>query len=188
MSTLAQQPAGRPDRSGANKRLALKLGLAAALMFGFGYAMAPMYGRFCQFLGLDRARPELADVNAAALRLEFDTNVADGLPLTVEALEPIVAARPGKLVKAKFRVTNTSDQSMVIRAVPSFAPPRSAGYLSKLECFCFNAMTMAPNEAREVTVVLAVAAKLPDELGAATLSYTFHRLEGEMAKTGGNPT
>ncbi|KAF0812211.1 Cytochrome c oxidase assembly protein CtaG [Andreprevotia sp. IGB-42] len=182
MNTLAHQ-GGNADRSKANKRLAIKLALAAGLMFGFGYAMSPMYDRFCQFMGLDRARPELADVNAAAIRLEFDTNIADGLPIRVEALEPIVAARPGKLIKAKFSIANNSDEALLVRAVPSFAPPRSAGYLTKLECFCFDSLTLAAREQREVTVVLAVAQQLPEELGAATLSYTFHRLEGEVAKT-----
>ncbi|WP_035054553.1 cytochrome c oxidase assembly protein [Andreprevotia chitinilytica] len=164
-------------RSKANRRLAIKLGLTAALMFGFGYLMSPLYDRFCNLIGLDRARPELADVNAAAVRLEFDVNVDGGVPLQVKALEPIVAARPGKLVKAKFTVENTSNAPLIVRAVPSFAPMRSASYLTKLECFCFDSLKLAANERREVTVVLAVSKELPPELGAATLSYTFHRLE-----------
>ena len=177
MNTVAQPP--RPDYAAANRRLALKLGVAATLMFSFGYGMAPLYYRFCNFVGLDHARPELSNVNAEAIRLEFDANVADGLPLTVEPLDPVVAAKPGRLVKSKFRVVNLGDQPMIIRAVPSFAPQRSASYLTKLECFCFTAMHMKPREDRVVTVVLAVSAKLPDEIGAATLSYTFHRISSD---------
>ncbi|AOY00801.1 cytochrome c oxidase assembly protein [Jeongeupia sp. USM3] len=156
-----------------NRRIAIRLGLAAAAMFGFGYAMVPFYDTLCRALGLDRARPEFATATATALRLEFDTNVAAGLPVEIEAIDRVVAAKPGGLIKARFRISNTGDAPLTIRAIPSFAPVRAAGLLQKLECFCFDALKLAARETRDVTVVLLVAKELPDELGAATLSYTL---------------
>ncbi|STR44576.1 cytochrome c oxidase assembly protein [Iodobacter fluviatilis] len=158
----------------ANRKLAIRMLVIACLMFGFGYAMVPFYGALCKAMGIDRANSDFANVNAAVIRVEFDTNVADKLPATLMALDPVMAAKPGGLIKARFRLSNLSDQPLKVRAIPSFAPARAAGLLQKLECFCFDALTLAPNEQRDVTVVLLVANELPAELGAATLSYTLH--------------
>ncbi|BCL76687.1 cytochrome c oxidase assembly protein [Jeongeupia sp. HS-3] len=156
-----------------NRRIAIRLGLVAALMFSFGYVLVPFYDVLCKALGLDQARPEFATATATALRLEFDTNVAAGLPVTIETLDRVVAAKAGGIVKARFRIANTSGEALTIRAIPSFAPVRAAGLLQKLECFCFDALKLAAHETRDVTVVLVVAQTLPEELGAATLSYTL---------------
>lgn len=158
-----------------NQRLAIKLALVAALMFGFGYALAPFYASFCQFLGIDRANASLTQAGSA-LRVEFDVNVAADLPVTMQALDGVQVAQAGGQVKARFVLRNESDQTVYLRAVPSFAPVRAAGVLQKLECFCFNAMSLAGNEQREVTVVLLVAKSLPAEMGAATLSYSLQAI------------
>ncbi|WP_410499855.1 cytochrome c oxidase assembly protein [Chitinibacter sp. S2-10] len=163
-----------------NQRLAIKLGLIAALMFGFGYALSPFYSAFCKFLGIDRAEAGYTQAGTA-LRIEFDVNVAAGLPVTMRSLDGVQTGRSGGVVKARFLLRNESDQAVHLRAVPSFAPVRAAGLLQKLECFCFDAMALAANEEREVTVVLLVADQLPPEMGAATLSYTVQRLDPPAA-------
>ncbi|WP_373973968.1 cytochrome c oxidase assembly protein [Chitinibacter sp. SCUT-21] len=159
-----------------NQRLALKLALAALLMFGFGYALSPFYAAFCQFLGIDRANASLTSAGAA-LRVEFDVNVAPEIPVTMQALDGVQVAHAGGQVRARFLLRNESDQTVYLRALPSFAPVRAAGLLQKLECFCFNAMSLAGNEQREVTVVLMVANQLPPEMGAATLSYSLQKID-----------
>ncbi|QLG89267.1 cytochrome c oxidase assembly protein [Chitinibacter bivalviorum] len=158
-----------------NQTLAIKLAAIALLMFGFGYALAPFYGAFCQFLGIDRAEASLTQAGAA-LRIEFDVNVPEGLPVTMQALDSVQTGKAGGVVKARFMLRNDSDQALTVRAVPSFAPVRAAGLLRKLECFCFDALTLAPKESREVTVVLLVADQLPPEMGAATLSYSLQKV------------
>jgi cytochrome c oxidase assembly protein subunit 11 len=163
-----------------NQSLAIKLALVAMLMFGFGYALSPFYGAFCQFLGIDRANASLTQAGAA-LRLEFDVNVADAVPVSLRALDGVQTAKAGGIVKARFVLSNKSARAITVRAVPSFAPVRAAGLLRKLECFCFDALTLAPNEVREVTVVLLVADQLPAEMGAATLSYSLQEVSQPKA-------
>ncbi len=155
-----------------NQQLAIRLACIALLMFGFGYALSPMYGVFCQALGIDRAQAGITHAGAA-LRLEFDTNVASGVPATLAALDTVQVVQPGGIVKARFALVNQSDQPLKLRAIPSFSPVRAAGLLQKLECFCFDELVLAAHERREVTVVLLVADQLPTEMGAATLSYSL---------------
>jgi cytochrome c oxidase assembly protein subunit 11 len=167
MNTLARR----------NQKLAIKLAVTALLMFGFGYALSPMYGAFCKALGIDQAQASITQ-SGVALRLEFDTNVASGVPATIQALDAVQMAKAGGVVKARFLLVNTSDQPLKLRAIPSFAPVRAAGLLQKLECFCFDELVLQANERREVTVVLLVADQLPAEMGAATLSYSLQAVEG----------
>jgi cytochrome c oxidase assembly protein subunit 11 len=141
-------------------------------MFGFAYALTPLYTVFCKALGIDQAQAAITQAGTA-LRLEFDTNVADGVPATIQALDTLKMAQAGGVVKARFILSNTSDQPLKLRAIPSFAPVRAAGLLRKLECFCFDELQLQANERREVTVVLLVADELPAEMGAATLSYSL---------------
>ncbi|WP_157670468.1 cytochrome c oxidase assembly protein [Chitinibacter sp. GC72] len=164
-----------------NQVLAVKLGLLALLMFGFGYALSPFYAAFCQWLGIDRADASLTRPGAS-IRVEFDVNIAPGLPVVMQALDGVVTAQAGGLLKSRFVLRNDSDQALTVRAVPSFAPVRAAGLLQKLECFCFDALTLQARETREVTVVLLIAEQLPLEMGAATLSYSLQR--GAVAGAG----
>lgn len=155
-----------------NQKMAIKLAAVALLMFGFGYALSPLYIAFCKALGIDLAQASITQPSAA-LRLEFDTNVASGVPATIQALESVQMANAGGIVKAKFLLVNTTDQPLKLRAIPSFAPVRAAGLLQKMECFCFDELVLQANERREVMVVLLVADQLPAEMGAATLSYSL---------------
>ncbi|QZA77343.1 cytochrome c oxidase assembly protein [Deefgea tanakiae] len=162
MTSLAQR----------NQKMAIKLAVIALLMFGFGYALSPLYVAFCKALGIDQAQASITQ-SSAALRLEFDTNVASGVAATIQALDTVQMAQAGGIVKTRFLLANTSDQPLKLRAIPSFAPVRAAGLLQKLECFCFDELVLQANERREVTVVLLVADQLPAEMGAATLSYSL---------------
>ena len=63
-----------------NRRTLWRLGFAAVLMFGFGYAMVPFYRSICSALGInDLDRPAEVAANAQVDRsrtvtIEFDAN------------------------------------------------------------------------------------------------------------------
>ncbi|HEX6944585.1 MAG TPA: cytochrome c oxidase assembly protein, partial [Casimicrobiaceae bacterium] len=85
---------------------------------------------------------------------------------------------PGAVVQVDFEVVNTSDRSITGQAIPSYGPPAAAAYVRKLECFCFTQQTLAPGERRQMPVVFVVDPKLPADIPALTLSYTFFEVEG----------
>jgi len=41
------------ERKAANTRVVKRLGIAAVLMFGFGFAMVPLYDVFCDITGIN---------------------------------------------------------------------------------------------------------------------------------------
>jgi cytochrome c oxidase assembly protein subunit 11 len=166
----------------ANRRLLVRLALVAAAMFGFGYALVPLYYTVCDALGLrDLGRPDTVvstQVDATrTVRVQFDTNVRSmGWQFT--ALEHTAEVHPGAVVQAVFRVVNASGHAVTGQAIPSYAPRLAGGYFRKVECFCFQRQTLGPGETRLMPVVFVIDPALPRDVATITLSYTFFEVEG----------
>jgi cytochrome c oxidase assembly protein subunit 11 len=166
----------------ANRRLSLRLGLAALIMFAFGYLLVPFYDQICKAIGLrDLDRPDVVAIThvdkGRTVRLEFDANLSK-LPWRFRPETPIVDIHPGELVYVVYEVENTAERPMTGQAILSYGPALAAAYFRKIECFCFTQQSFGPREKRRMPVVLVVDPKLPKEVTAITLSYTFFEVEG----------
>lgn len=173
----------------ANKRLAIKLALIPVLMFGFGYAMVPLYNVFCKVTGINGKTGRIS-VQAAEqegvdtermVTVEFDTNVNNKLPWKFKALQLQMKVHPGAINEAMFYAENLSNFSVVGQAIPSVAPNEAALYFNKTECFCFTQQTLGPKQHRNMPVRFIIDPKLPKGIKTMTLSYTFFRVPGTAA-------
>jgi len=162
-------------------RTAGKLAILAIAMFGFGYALVPLYNVFCDITGLNGKTGTIAQEEASKLvtdidrlvTVEFDTNVNGALPWTFQARAQKLKVHPGEIADAIFVVENNSDRLIVGQAIPSVAPAQASLYFNKTECFCFTKQTLAPHERREMLVRFVVDSELPRKISTLTLSYTF---------------
>jgi cytochrome c oxidase assembly protein subunit 11 len=168
-----------------NKRLALKLLAVTILMFGFGYALVPMYDVFCEAVGLNgrTGRIAEADVSGEAdldrtITVTFDSNVNPSLPWKFAPAQRSMKVHPGRLMEAVYYAENTADRPVVGRAVPSVAPAKAAAYFNKTECFCFTEQVLAAGERREMPVRFIVDPDIPAGVTTLTLSYTFFEAPG----------
>jgi cytochrome c oxidase assembly protein subunit 11 len=166
---------------GANWHLLGKLSVIALVMFGFGFAMIPIYRSICEITGagmLTRrdegaaqfARNTQVDASRTVV-VEFDANPRGAWQFRPERRS--IAVHPGELVTVEYELVNTLGQRSTGQAVPSYAPEQSAAYFRKIECFCFNQQALEANEVKRFPVVFVVDPKLPAEVGTITLSYTF---------------
>ena len=157
-------------------------------MFGFGYAMVPIYNVFCDITGLNgktgsisaEAVTERGVDETRMISVGFDTNVRS-LPWEFSPLQKKVELSPGQIGEARFVVENKSKQPMVGRAIPSVAPTQAAVYFNKTECFCFTEQTLMPGERQEVWVKFVVDKNMPGRFSALTLSYTFFNITDKVA-------
>ncbi len=171
-------------------RTAGKLFITAIAMFGFGYALVPLYNVFCEVTGLNGKTGMLSAEQAGALQVdperlvtvEFDTNINGDLPWVFKAQTAKVQVHPGKMTDVMFVVENNSDKPIVGQAIPSVAPGPASVYFNKTECFCFTQQTLAPRERKEMLVRFVVDAALPERISTLTLSYTFF-MAPESAQT-----
>lgn len=179
-----------------NRRLLGKLGVIALAMFGFGYALVPMYRTICDALGINilsvSERVSSAGLTAAAARkantqvdtsrtitVEFDAN-ANG-PWTFKPAVNSVQVHPGELATVMYEFRNAQNRTMAAQAIPSYAPMQASAHFNKLECFCFNEYTLKPGESKSWPVVFYVDPKLPKDVTTITLSYTFFEVAGKVA-------
>lgn len=171
-----------PVAARRNLRTLLKLALFSIGMFGFGYAMIPLYPVICDKLGINVTGVDDRPVNTQVdfgrtVSIEFDTNVHD-MPWRFKPVVSHVSVHPGELAQVMFEVVNTRDVPVTGQAIPSYGPSLAGEHFRKLECFCFNKQTLEPGERREMPVVFVVDPALPREISTITLSYTFFEVEG----------
>jgi cytochrome c oxidase assembly protein subunit 11 len=170
------------DPKKSNRTTLIKLAVIAGVMFCFGFAMVPLYKKYCEATGAynlqrpDQVRNTQVDENRT-LTVQFDAN-ARNLPWEFRPLTPSVQVHPGQMVQVVFEVTNGSDAPLVGQAVPSYGPQLAAQYVKKIECFCFARQEVKARETRRMPVQFVVDPRLPAEVRTITLSYTFFELPG----------
>ena len=184
---------------GDNRRMMTKLGVVALAMFGFGYALVPMYRTICDVLGINvlsvSERVTGAGLTAAAAR-KANTQVDTSRTITVEfdanahgpwEFKPAVSSvqvHPGEMATVMYEFRNTQARTMAAQAIPSYAPMNASAHFNKLECFCFSEYTLKPGESRQWPVVFYIDPKLPRDVTTITLSYTFFEVAGKVAVQG----
>jgi cytochrome c oxidase assembly protein subunit 11 len=174
----------------ANRVLLVKLVVVAIGMFGFGFALAPFYSKLCEAVGLNQIQtadslPANVQIDRSRLvTLQFDSNLRDDLPWSFRPLTKSLEAHPGELIHVAYEVKNASNEAVMGQAIPSYGPQLAARYVKKLECFCFTQQTLQPGERREMQVVFVLEPDLPRDVHTVTLSYTFFKVEGAVAKPG----
>lgn len=174
-----------------NRRMTVKLAVVAALMFGFGYALVPIYRAVCNALGInvlsvfERGGPVARQVPAntqvdrsRTVTIEFDANSRG--PWDFKPALHSMQVHPGEVATVMYEFRNRQNRTMAAQAIASFAPMNSAAHFNKLECFCFNEYTLAPGESRHWPVVFYVDSKLPKDVTTITLSYTFFEVGGKV--------
>lgn len=165
----------------ANNRALARFGLLAAAMFGFGFALVPLYDVFCDLTGLNRDAAQALVNNTQVdygrtVRVELLANARDEGSWRFTAPREPVRAHPGQLVRVDYQLENLTDRPLTGRAVPSYGPARAGAYFQKIDCFCFREQRLAPGEKLTLPVLFVLDRKLPADLTVVTLSYTFFRL------------
>jgi cytochrome c oxidase assembly protein subunit 11 len=173
-----------------NKRLLGKLVVIAALMFGFGYALVPLYRAICEALGInvlsvselrtaERSGSNTQVDTSRTITVEFDANARG--PWDFKPAQRSVQVHPGELTTVMYEFRNIQDRTMAAQAIPSYAPRQAAAHFNKLECFCFNEYTLAPGERKSWPVAFVIDPRLPKDVTTITLSYTFFEVKGKVA-------
>ena len=175
-----------------NARMTLKLAVVAGLMFGFGYALVPMYRAICTALGvnvLSRSERDAGGGRAAlpantqvdlsrTITVEFDANARG--PWEFKPAQRSLQVHPGELATVMYEFRNVQPRTMAAQAVPSYAPQQAMSHFNKVECFCFNEWTLKPGERKQWPVVFYIDRKLPRDVKTITLSYTFFEVGGKV--------
>lgn len=200
---MAKTPTPESDKSGATQRDVNKPGanrqsdrqkrsfwslVAMAVgMFGFAFALVPLYNVFCDITGING---KTADTPTAAservdtsrqVTVEFVAYIHPGMRWTFEPEVRRMVVYPGETHTVSFKAHNLTAVETVGQAVPSVSPGLGAQYFNKIECFCFNRQPLGAGATASLPLVFYVDPALPEDINTLTLAYTLFNAKPEAA-------
>lgn len=182
MSEEAELKAIKPN----NSKVIKKLVLVVFAMFGFGFALVPLYDVFCDITGLNGKTNDVAAVYAddgidtsRTVKVQFITRMAKGIPWQFEPVVNEISVHPGEMKFVDFYAKNLSQHDIIGQAVPSVSPGLAAGYFQKIECFCFTQQPLKSGEEVKMGLQFYVDLEIPKEINTLTLSYTLYDISGK---------
>jgi cytochrome c oxidase assembly protein subunit 11 len=170
----------------SHRKIFIIVGIIACLMFGFCFAMVPLYNLFCKATGVNTtvagsdlltkeqalAGNQHADLTRT-IKVQFVATNHDGMPWDFYPQTKAVQVHPGQNATVYFHAKNTTEKLMTVQAIPSMTPIQALGHFHKIECFCFHQQTLKAGESKEMALVFQVDKDLPKDLRVITLAYTL---------------
>lgn len=158
-------------------------------MFGFGFALVPLYDVFCEAIGISRENinsqsgyvPVAAVVDTTrSVRVQFIATNDGTMPWEFHPHEFEIKVNPGAVNTTSFFARNPAPRPMVAQAIPSIDPAEAAQYFHKTECFCFTQQALASGESLDMPLQFIVDQALPASIRTITLSYTLFDVTGKV--------
>lgn len=166
------------------RRTVIRTVAALVGMFGFAFALVPLYDVFCQITGLNGKVDATAQSivheevdESRYINVQFITRGSPGLPWKMSVEMRQMSVHPGQMAEVDFTFTNNSHSESWGRAVPSVSPSNATTHLRKISCFCFQEQQLAANERLTIPLVFQLARDLPDDINTITLVYTLYPVE-----------
>jgi cytochrome c oxidase assembly protein subunit 11 len=168
------------------KKMARTAFWAAAIpvaMLGMAFAAVPLYDLFCRVTGFGGTTQVATGgpgrVLERQVEVRFDANHPPDVPVEFKAEKRAISLRLGDSGLAFYTLTNLSKEPITLKATYNVAPHKSAIYFQKIQCFCFEDMTVQPGEALKLPVIFFVSPELAEDIDTRevqeiTLSYTFY--------------
>ncbi|CEG59469.1 Cytochrome c oxidase assembly protein ctaG [Legionella micdadei] len=173
----------------SHTKLVIVLAAAVLAMFGFGFALVPIYNTLCKTLGINgkvNDKPIAYDAKSAKISwnreitVEFVATNNGGVPWAFYPKVQKIKVHPGEIAKLAFYAENKTDHPMTVQAIPSVTPGIAAKYLKKTECFCFTQQTLNGHEAMNMPLLFHLDTDLPANVKTITLSYTLFDVTGKV--------
>lgn len=171
-----------------HRKLVVKLFIIVIGMFGFGFALVPIYNSLCQALGINGKTNNQAiayNVNTVVTKnrevtVEFVATKNSNIPWEFYPKTTKIKVHPGEIAKLAFYAENQSNMTMTVQAIPSVTPAIAAKYLKKTECFCFTQQTLNGHEAMNMPLLFHLDSDLPANIKTLTLSYALFDVTGRV--------
>lgn len=172
------------------KRTTVILLVMVAAMFGFGFALVPLYDLLCELTGIN-GKVELVPYEAENVEVDEERSVSiqfiamnnSGMPWKFKPNHSSIKVNPGASTSTSFFAHNPTQNFMVGQAVPSISPSSAAKYFHKIECFCFNQQELASGSQADLGLQFFVDKELPKNIHTITLTYTLFDVTQKVASS-----
>lgn len=166
-------------------------------MVGCTYAAVPLYRRFCQATGYggtvqrrESVEEKIArhaqdgTVTSREIVVQFNADVADGMPWKFVPTQREVRVKPGESALAFYTAENRSSTPITGMSTYNVTPMKAAVYFNKIQCFCFEEQRLLPGEQIDMPVFFYIDPEFEtdsrmDGINNLILSYTFFKVGEE---------
>ncbi|MGD9592241.1 MAG: cytochrome c oxidase assembly protein [Candidatus Berkiella sp.] len=151
-------------------------------MFGFCFALVPLYSVFCKATGLNGKTSGIVETvnsdidKSRTITVVLLATLNESLPDSENEFSTKIrkyTVHPGEYINTTFWVKNLSNKPKIVQAIPSVSPGLVAKHVKKMECFCFQHQPLEANEGKDMPLLFAVDPKLPADIKTVTLAYTL---------------
>ena len=177
------------------KRTTLSLVFFTVLMFGFGYALVPLYDVFCKLTGINGKTQRVVELENQQshpsdrwVKVRFDANTSPSLPWQFKPLQREIKLKLGEEKLAFYQAINTSNSTIVGTSTFNVTPLKAGQFFVKIDCFCFTEQVLQPGESIDMPVSFYIDPAIYEEANTRdvttiTLSYTFFETEPDPERT-----
>ncbi|WP_102363199.1 cytochrome c oxidase assembly protein [Vibrio cyclitrophicus] len=179
----------------STKKLTGYLVLSVVAMFGFGFALVPLYDVMCDALGINGKTNTVSAVQpqgmqpdySRTVRVEFMSHIKPDMPWQFSPEVQVLEVHPGEVIQTNYIAKNLSGASLVGQAVPSVSPGMGATYFNKMECFCFNQQPLDGHKSAEMGLIFYIEPDIPESIHTLTLSYALFNITSQVSGEASKP-
>ena len=106
------------------------------------------------------------------------TSVHPDLPWNFRPVEPKILVKPGEVTTVEYIVENLGNTETTGIATFVYFPNQFGNYISKINCFCYDAQTLKPKQKDKFTLILLIDPEVTKDsktkgIKEATIQFTF---------------
>ena len=106
------------------------------------------------------------------------TSVHPNLDWNFKPAEPKITAKPGEVVTIEYTVENLGAQASTGIATFAYFPTQFGNYISKINCFCYDAQTLEAKQKDKFVLILLIDPEVTKDsktkdIKEVTIQFTF---------------
>tara|TARA_Y100000590_G_C15250956_1_gene837479 strand:- start:23 stop:502 length:480 start_codon:yes stop_codon:yes gene_type:complete len=95
-------------------------------------------------------------VSLEPITINLLTSVHPNLSWSFNSLKSKIFIKPGEVTTIEYMVENLGDNQSIGVATFQYFPKQYGNYISKINCFCYDAKTLKPNEKSKYTLAMFI--------------------------------
>jgi len=128
------------------------------------------------YVSTNEFKKKIANLDPIVINLL--TSVHPSLSWSFKPAEPKITIMPGEITSVEYLVENLGDKTTSGIATFSYFPKKFGEYISKLNCFCYDAQTLQPSQKSKYSVVLLIDPEVTKDsktrnIKEFTIQFTF---------------
>tara|TARA_Y100001960_G_C14486937_1_gene734721 strand:+ start:144 stop:635 length:492 start_codon:yes stop_codon:yes gene_type:complete len=129
------------------------------------------------YLSINKFKNE-KKITLETISINLLTSVHPNLPWEFRPVKPKINIRPGEVATVEYIVENLGTTVSTGIATFAYFPNKFGNYVSKINCFCYDAQTLKPSQKSKFILVLLIDPEVTKDsktkgIKEATIQFTF---------------